>query len=66
MIMKKKNKKRRHGGVKTSPKTTTISEYVRRKNEIQDYGKLVSLRPSVIMKSKKDYKRDWKLDDYVD
>ena len=64
MIMKK-NKKRRHGGMKTSSKTT-MSEYVRRKNEIQDYGKLVSLRPSVIMKSRRDYKRSWKLDDYVD
>ena len=42
------------------------SEKSRRDSEIKEYGKLVSLRPSVIMKSKKDYKRKWNLKDYID
>lgn len=36
----------------------------RRDLELKDYGKLLSLRPSKVMKSKKDYKRSWKLEDY--
>lgn len=42
------------------------SEKSRRDSEIKEYGKLVSLRPSVVMKSKKDYKRKWNLKDYID
>lgn len=38
----------------------------RREQELKDSGKLMSLRPSVIMKSKRDYKRKWKLKDYTD
>lgn len=38
----------------------------RREQELSDLGKLVSLRPSVVMKSKKDYKRKWNLKDYTD
>lgn len=39
---------------------------IRRNKEIEDNGKLVSLRPSIIMKSKKDYNRKWNLKDYID
>ncbi len=42
------------------------SEKSRRDSEIKEYGKIVSLRPSVVMKSKKDYKRKWNLKDYID
>ena len=42
------------------------SEKSRRDSEIKEYGKLVSLRPSVVMKSKKDYRRKWNLKDYID
>lgn len=42
------------------------SEKSRRDSEIKEYGKIVSLRPSVVMKSKKDYKRKWNLKDYLD
>lgn len=36
-------------------------EAERRKKEIEAYGKLVSLRPSVIFKNKKAYKRNKKV-----
>jgi hypothetical protein len=39
---------------------------IRRNNEIRENGKMVSLRPSIVMKSKKDYKRKWNLKDYID
>lgn len=42
------------------------SEKSRRDSEIKEYGKIVSLRPSVVMKSKKDYRRKWNLKDYLD
>ena len=42
------------------------SEKSRRDSEIKEYGKIVSLRPSVVMKSKKDYRRKWNLKDYID
>lgn len=38
----------------------------RREQELRDNNKLVSLRPSIIMKSKRDYKRKWNLKDYID
>lgn len=34
-----------------------LAEGVRRENEIKQYGKLISLRPSKVFSSKKDYKR---------
>lgn len=34
-----------------------FAEEARRKDEIRRYGKIVSLRPSKIMESKKSYKR---------
>ena len=49
---------------RTKNKLLKLSEFIRRKNELDEYGKLVSLRPSQVMKSKKDYKRKWKLSDY--
>jgi predicted RNA methylase len=33
-----------------------------REAEIQEHGKLISLRPSKVFKSKKDYKRNKKVD----
>lgn len=39
---------------------------IRRNREIEENGKLVSLRPSIVMKSKKDYNRKWNLKDYID
>ena len=42
------------------------SEKSRRDSEIKEYGKIVSLRPSIVMKSKNDYKRKWNLKDYLD
>lgn len=39
----------------------TFIEKARREQELEDYGKLVSLRPSKIMRSKKDYKRNKKV-----
>lgn len=49
---------------KNKPKLTSLAEKARRDNELKENGKLVSLRPSVTHKSKKDYSRKWKLDDY--
>jgi hypothetical protein len=44
------------------------AELIRRETEISKYGKLLSLRPSVIHESKKKYKRNKKikLKDYDD
>lgn len=54
--MGKKGKKK-----KRSPK---IAETVRREQELkQNGGKLLSLRPGQVHKSKKDYSRKWKLQD---
>ena len=42
---------------------TSFGEDARRKNEIAMYGKLVSLRPSIVHKTKKAYSRkdkSWK------
>lgn len=56
--MKKKKKK--------SYSSFNTLQDIRRSKEIEDVGKLVSLRPSIVMKSKKDYKRKWNLKDYID
>ena len=56
--MKKKKKK--------SYSSFNTLQDIRRNKEIEDVGKLVSLRPSIVMKSKKDYKRKWNLKDYID
>lgn len=45
-------------------KKKLISLAEKRDNEIKETGKLVSLRPSITHKSKKDYSRKWKLEDY--
>lgn len=56
--MKKRNKK------KTLPNSYSFSQKSRRDIELGDHGRLLSLRPGVVMKSKKDYNRKWKLSDY--
>lgn len=38
-------------------KSIKYAEAERRKREIEEYGKLVSLRPSIIMENKKKYNR---------
>lgn len=38
-------------------KSLKYAEAERRKREIESYGKLVSLRPSIIMENKRKYKR---------
>ena len=47
-----------------SKKKTKFTEKARRDNEIKEYGRLLSLRPAKIHKSKKDYSRKWKVEDY--
>lgn len=37
--------------------TLKYAEAERRKRELETYGKLVSLRPSIVMENKKKYKR---------
>ena len=49
-MKKSGNKKKKYNSVKTASMT-------RRVREIELYGKLVSQRPSVVHKSKKDYNR---------
>lgn len=49
---------------KKKKKLISLAEKVRRDNEIKETGKLVSLRPNITHKSKKDYSRKWKLEDY--
>lgn len=49
---------------KKKKKLISLAEKVRRDNEIKETGKLVSLRPGITHKSKKDYSRKWKLEDY--
>lgn len=51
---KRKKKKKTWNSLKTS-------EAIRREDEIKAYGKLVSLRPGKIMKSKKQYDRKKKV-----
>ena len=55
--MKKKRNKKKVNSLSMSLKS-------RRDLELEKYGKLLSLRPPKIMKSKKDYNRRWKLEDY--
>lgn len=43
-----------------------VAEGIRREDEIKMYGKVLSLRPSRVIKSLKDYKRKWNLKDYTD
>lgn len=43
----------------------TLGDKIRRDSEIKNFGKIISLRPGKIMKSKKDYKRKWKLSDEI-
>ena len=45
---------------KKKKKLISLAEKVRRDNEIKETGKLVSLRPSITHKSKKDYSRNRK------
>lgn len=42
---------------KKTSKLLKFSEEARRRSEIEAYGKLVSLRPSKVIESKKTYKR---------
>ena len=56
--MKKKKKK--------SYSSFNTLQDIRRNNEIRENGKMVSLRPSIVMKSKKDYNRKWNIKDYTD
>lgn len=49
---------------KKNKKVINFAEKARRDNELKTYGKLLSLRPNKIHKSKKDYKRKWKVEDY--
>ena len=41
-------------------------ELLRRKTELQEHGRLLSLRPSKVHESKKKYKRNKKVDIYDD
>lgn len=43
--------------MKKTKTNTKFAEAARRQNEIDTYGKLVSLRPSCVHKSKKTYNR---------
>ena len=50
--MKKKKKKKVN--------VKTLAEKVRRENEIKEYGRILSLRPSIIHKDKTKYNRKTK------
>lgn len=58
-MSKKKRRKSHFNSIKTS-------ESIRRSDEIERCGRVLSLRPSRVMKSLKDYKRKWNLKDYTD
>lgn len=49
---------------KNNKKKINFTEKIRRDNELNMYGKLLSLRPSKVHNSKKEYKRKWKVEDY--
>lgn len=49
----KKNKPRKKKFNKDKFSSLKLSELARRENEIREYGKIVSLRPSVVHKSSK-------------
>jgi hypothetical protein len=46
-------------------KVTNLAEKVRRENELKQYGRLLSLRPSIEHKSKKVYNRKEKHKDEI-
>ena len=46
-------------------KVTNLAEKVRRENELKQYGRLLSLRPSIEHKSKKAYNRKEKHKDEI-
>jgi hypothetical protein len=46
-------------------KVTNLTERVRRENELKQYGRLLSLRPSIEHKSKKVYNRKEKHKDEI-
>ena len=46
-------------------KVTNLAEKVRRENELKQYGRLLSLRPSIEYKSKKIYNRKEKHKDEI-
>lgn len=54
------NRKKNH---KVNPET--LADKIRRDSEIKNFGKIISLRPGKVMKSKKDYKRKWRLSDEI-
>ena len=56
MGKKKKTKKKKIENV-------TLAEKVRRENELKDYGRILSLRPSLIHKDKIKYNRKSKYKD---
>ena len=51
--MGKKTKKKKQKLVNTK----TLAEKVRRENELKEYGKILSLRPSIVHKDKIKYNR---------
>jgi hypothetical protein len=53
---KKKTKKKKIENV-------TLAEKVRRENELKDYGRILSLRPSVVHRDKTKYNRKSKYKD---
>lgn len=57
--MSKKNKKKKFNSQKAS-------ESIRRKQELEQYGKLLSLRPSIIHKDKTKYTRKQKHKNNID
>ena len=56
MGKKKKTKKKKIENV-------TLAEKVRRENELRDYGRILSLRPSLVHKDKTKYNRKSKYKD---
>ena len=54
MGKKKKTKKKKIENV-------TLAEKVRRENELKEYGRILSLRPSLVHKDKTKYNRKTKL-----
>ena len=56
MGKKKKTKKKKIENV-------TLAEKVRRENELKDYGRILSLRPSLVHKDKTKYNRKSKYKD---
>lgn len=52
--MGKKRKKKKIGNIET------LAEKVRRENEIKEYGRILSLRPSLVHRDKTKYNRKTK------